>query len=255
MLALFFIQPVNAENIEDKWKFTIAFPMVWAPDIEGTVEGGGDRIDFTIPFGDIVENLDMGFIGEVFAEKGNWMYALKINYLNAKGETVTDPVLGGIIAPAHRVTNDVQLAVSDLLIGARVHNKIRLYTGVRYIFTTIDLSIRPEDPGGLIAINKDINLVDKSIFDWLVGASFHHQFSNRWGFHINADTAIAGDNDRDYMIDTAFSFRISKLNNIWAGYRYLAIGNDIVSNTSVGSVKYTVDFVQQGPTVGWAFTF
>jgi hypothetical protein len=31
---------------EDEWRFTIAFPMIWTPDINGKIRGG-ERIDFT----------------------------------------------------------------------------------------------------------------------------------------------------------------------------------------------------------------
>ena len=73
-LMLLFISPLQpgVAQTQDKWHYSLVFPMIWAPDIEGSIEGGGERIDFTIPFGDIVENLNIGIMGEFFAEKGNW---------------------------------------------------------------------------------------------------------------------------------------------------------------------------------------
>jgi len=244
-----------AQETDDEWHFTLAFPMIWAPDINGTIEGGGDRMNISIPFGDIVESLDVGLLGEFYAQKNKWIYGLKFNYLKTKGESVTDPVLGGVIAPAHKVEDTLQLAVVDALAGYRVHRKVDLYTGVRYISTKMDISIRPEDPGGIISISRDINLIDKSIYDWLIGVTFHQDFNPHWGFKISADAAIAGDNDRDYMLDALLFFLLSKLNNILAGYRYFSIGNDAISNTVAGPVEYAIDFTQQGPTLGWAFTF
>jgi hypothetical protein len=57
------------------------------------------------------------------------------------------------------------------------------------------------------------------------------------------------------MLETSIVYRISKLNNIAFGYRYLLIGNDITAETDLGPVDYTLDFVEQGPTLGWVFTF
>jgi hypothetical protein len=77
LLFISLLQPGVAQT-QDKWHYSLVFPMIWAPDIEGSIEGGGERIDFTIPFGDIVENLNIGIMGEFFAEKGNWSYGIKL---------------------------------------------------------------------------------------------------------------------------------------------------------------------------------
>jgi hypothetical protein len=260
LLFVSLLQPVLAQT-EDKWNYSLAFPMIWAPGIEGTIEGGGERIDFTIPFGDIVEKLNVGFMGEFFAEKGNWSYGIKLNYLHATGESISDPVIRDgvlgpiVIAPAHEITNDFTLSVNDLLAGYRVHDKVRLYGGIRYLYTKIDLKIRPQDNGGLINISRDINIAEEKIFDGIIGAQFRHNFSDRWKFTISGDVGLIGDNDRDYMLEASFIYRISKLNNIALGYRYLMIGNDITAETDLGPVDYTLDFVEQGPMLGWVFTF
>ena len=47
------------------------------------------------------------------------------------------------------------------------------------------------------------------------------------------------------------TYRISELNNLWMGYRYMRFkDNMIVDDSAIGT-----DFVQQGPMLGWAFTF
>ena len=40
------------------------------------------------------------------------------------------------------------------------------------------------------------------------------------------DGNIAGDSETNIFGDIRFGYRISDLNNIWFGYRYLRIGND-----------------------------
>jgi len=260
LLFMSLLQPGVAQA-QDKWHYTLVFPMIWAPDIEGSIEGSGERIDFTIPFGDIVENLNIGIMGELFAEKGNWSYGIKLNYLHTQGESVSDPIIRDgllgpiVIAPAHEISNDFTLSVNDLLLGYRVHDKVRLYGGIRYLYTRIDLKIRPQESGGLVNINRDINIAEEKIFDGIMGAHFHHDFSGRWKFTLSGDVGLVGDNDRDFMLETSIVYRISKLNNIAFGYRYLLIGNDITAETDLGPVDYTLDFVEQGPTLGWVFTF
>ena len=84
-----------------------------------------------------------------------------------------------------------------------------------------------------------------------MGADFTHQFNPRWGLILSGDIAIAGDNDQDYVANAVFTYRISKLHNLWMGYRYMRIKD----KTADDGVDIKTDFVQQGPMLGWAFTF
>ncbi len=236
------------------WHFTIVFPMVWAVTINGEIEGGGERVNIKIPFRDILDKLSFGIMGEVYARKGPWSFVLKVNYMDTESETVTQgltsPIWGIPIAPSHRVETNLKMAANDLLVRYQVHDNFVLYTGVRHIYNKMDLDIAALGTG-LIAVNSTINVADDNLFDWLAGAVFVHWFNDRWGVKINGDFAVAGDNDRDYSLNGLIFYKISKLNNIWAGYRYLSIGNDTDSEAGM----FTVDFSQHGPTLGWAFTF
>lgn len=64
-------------------------------------------------------------------------------------------------------------------------------------------------------------------------------------------TLALGDNDRNFSTEFRALYRVSDLNNVWFGYRYLQIGN----NSKQDSIKYRVDMIQSGLTLGWAFTF
>ena len=68
---------------------------------------------------------------------------------------------------------------------------------------------------------------------------------------LNSDLGVAGDNDRDFSLEFRGLYRLGDLNNVWFGYRYLQIGND----SRQDEITYKVDMIQQGPTLGWAFTF
>jgi len=53
---------------DDQWRFTIAFPMLWAPSIDGKIRGD-EPIDFSISFDDILENLSFGIMFELYANR------------------------------------------------------------------------------------------------------------------------------------------------------------------------------------------
>ena len=81
---------------------------------------------------------------------------------------------------------------------------------MRYIFSEIDLEITPLG-SGVIEIEEKIKVADENQYDWLLGGEYQYKFTPRWSALINADFAIAGDNNKDYTANALLSYRISKL--------------------------------------------
>ncbi len=245
-------EAVSTEDRDD-WRFTLNFPMIWAPDISGEIDVDGQVTDIEIPFGDILDKLSMGFIGEFYLEKGNWGAEFRLMYLQTESDTTVPAVgLPGLppILGKHKVTTDSTLYTADLTGSYRVHENVRLYAGVRRTGTEIDLRIKPLEDG-LTEINGKTTVADEHLLDWLVGVNLGFQLSDRWSTVIQIDTALAGDNDTDRQLNAFFSYRINHLHNVWFGYRYLEIGSEEGS----GNARVETSFKQQGPTLGWAFTF
>jgi len=232
------------ENEEDQWRFTIAFPMLWAPNINGEIKGE-NQFDFEVGFDDIFEDLQFGLMGELYANRGRFGVAFKFNYLNASDGSSNS----GTLLNTH-VKTDVTMGVNDLLASWEVHEKVQLFAGVRHVHAKIDVTL-DAGFGGDPLINRKITVSDDNQFDYLVGFNFDHWFTPRWGALLSADVAVAGDNDRDYSTDVRALYRISDLHNVWFGYRYLNIGTDITQN----GITTKVDMSQGGPMLGWAFTF
>jgi hypothetical protein len=232
--------PLPAES--DQWRFTIAFPMIWAPDINGKVRGGPD-LDFEVPFEDVIKDLSFGIMGELYANRGRFGLALRANYLSVNSEENVD----GLIIK--RIGTDMTMGVNEFLASWRVHDDVRVLTGLRHIHAKLNLDITAGI--GSTELTDRINVIDDSTYDLLFGINYTHWFSQRWSLMLNADVAALGDNDRDHSIDFRALYRISDLNNFWFGFRYLNIGND---STESGNLL-KVDMTQVGPSAGWAFTF
>ena len=228
---------------DDEWRFTIAFPMIWTPDINGKIRGG-ERIDFTIKFKDILENLSFGLMFELYANKGPYGLAFRTNFMQVEAENSRSGLLDT------RVQTNLDMGINDLLASFRVHDKVRLVTGVRHVFAKLDLDIY-STLGDLEILDETITVTDDNMFDLLLGINFNHWITDKWGLMLNADFGVAGDNDRNYGAEFRALYRISDLNNFWFGYRYLDIGND----STEGDITYEVDMIQHGLTLGWAFTF
>jgi hypothetical protein len=228
---------------DDEWRFTIAFPMIWAPQVNGKIRGE-EQIDFTIEFSDILDNLSFGIMGELYANRGRYGFAFRTNYMRVENEMSRTGLIN------IRAQTELTMGVNDLLASFQVHDKVRLVTGVRHVFAKLDLDLETSIGNGEV-VDSELTITDSNNFDLLFGLNFTHWMSDRWGLMLNADVGIVGDNDRDFSAEFRALYRISKLNNFWFGYRYLLIGSDVTTD----GVDYTMDMTEVGPTVGWAFTF
>jgi hypothetical protein len=228
---------------DDQWRYSIAFPMLWMPDINGKIRGGED-IDFDIPFSDIIDQLSFGMMFELYANRGPFGLTFRSMLLNTKDEEARS----GLVDT--RVETDLVMGVHDLMASFRIHPELRLLTGVRYVHARLDVNLFVQ-AGDREILDKTFPVTDDSQLDFLVGINYNHFFNHRWGVIVNADYAIAGDNDRDYGFDLRAIYRISDLNNLWFGWRYLNIGSD----SFIDGQEWKVDMTQSGPTLGWAFTF
>lgn len=228
---------------DDQWRYSLAFPMVWAPEINGRIRGD-ERIDFKIPFSDIIDKLSFGMMFEFYATRGPFGLVFRSNYM----ETEDEESRSGLVET--RVETSLTMGVHDLMAAFRIHPDLHLTTGLRYVHARVDVDFFLQAGDGE-TFDRRIRVTDDSQLDYLVGVSYDHFFNERWGLMLNADYAIAGDNDRDYGFDGRLLYRISDLNNLWFGWRYLNIGSD----SFVDGTQWKVDMSQSGPTVGWAFTF
>jgi hypothetical protein len=228
---------------DDQWRFSIAIPMIWTPDIDGKIRGD-ESIDFSIGFGDILDRLSFGLMFELYANRGPYGLAFRSNFMRVEDERSRSGLLDT------RVQTSLDMGVNDLLASFRVHEKVRLVTGVRHVLAKMELDIY-STIGETEVIDKTVTVTDDNMFDYLIGINFNHWINDKWGLMLNSDLGVAGDNDRDFSVEFRGLFRLGDLNNVWFGYRYLQIGND----SNQGGAFYEVDMIQQGPTLGWAFTF
>ena len=157
-----------------------------------------------------------------------------------------DEDLGGLILS--HIETDLKMGVNDFLATWQVHDDVRLVTGIRHVHAKLNLGITTRLPPDQ---TEQVKVTDDNMYDFLFGLSYSHWFNQRWGLMLNADVGLFGDNDRDFSAEFRALYRISDLNNVWFGVRYLQIGND---STASGHLVKT-DMTQAGPTVGWAFTF
>ena len=243
----------QAEQPDDGWRFTLLFPMIWAPDIKGDIRVGGDDYAVRIPFDEKIENLDTGLIGEFYVHRGRWVGGIRLNYMRSKTEETTEGIKipgGPTLVSPHRVETTTEEGIGDVILGFRALDNLIVYGGVRQFGQTLTIDLEPLQDDGL-GFDTRLDLVDETYGDAILGVSWTRPLSGRWSLMVNADGNVAGDSDLNVLLEARVQFRISPLNNLWIGYR----GSRIKLTTPAEGDRITTDFKQHGPTIGWAFTF
>jgi hypothetical protein len=246
-------QTARAEQANDGWRFTLMFPMIWAPDIKGDIRVGNDKYTARIPFDEKIKDLDTGLIGEFYVHKGRWVGGIRLNYMRSKTEETTEGIKipgGPTLVSPHRVETTTQEGTGDLILGYRALENLVVYAGARQFGQTLTIDLEALQNDGL-GFNTRLELVDEKYTDAILGASWTSPLSERWGLMLNADGNVAGDSDINLFLEARVQFRISQLNNLWFGYR----GSRIKLTLPIEGGSITTDFKQHGPTIGWAFTF
>jgi hypothetical protein len=242
-----------ADQSEDDWHFSLLFPMIWAPDIRGDIQVGGDNYSVKIPFDEKIQDLDIGLIGEFYVNKGHWVGGVKLNYMRSrtKETTMGIKVPGGpsLISP-HKISTKTEEGTFDLILGYKVLDSLLIYGGTRKFGQKFVISLEPLEDDGL-GFDTRLPLVDESYRDAIVGLNWTKQFNDRWSLNLGGDFNVAGDSERNLFLEARVGLKISQLNNLWFGYR----GSQIKLIPDSDSERIVTDFRQHGPTLGWAFTF
>lgn len=238
----------------DKWQFTLNFPMAWLPDISGHIDTDGDRTDIDIPISDILDNLSAGYIGEFWARRGPWRLGWRTMYLGVETEQTTETVTGipgrPPIIGKHKLKVENDLFTSDLIASYELNEHFDVYTGIRRTGNKTKFRISALEEG-LVELNGRYTIIDEELYDWVLGATLKHSFNNRWRGELQMDYGIDGDNDEIQFVNGFLAYDFNERHSLWFGYRYLLIGNDVKEKGS----REKSEFTQQGPTIGWAFSF
>ncbi len=232
----------DTSSANDEWSFTLA-PYVWTSGISGSVGVfGAPSTQIDVSAQDVLENLDMAFMGVAVVHYGRWGLFTDIVYANLSTNSVNTP---GPLFGSARVGAETFFVTPMLEYQAINNGWSELYpmAGVRvwYSKTTFNFS------GGSLtgrSFSDDATWVDPTIglrgrikLDenlWLSG----------WGM-------IGGfDVDHDQFMWDVFGGVNYEVND-WAsavvGYRG--------TGTDYSDGGYVYDITMQGPVIGAAFRF
>lgn len=219
--------------------------------IKGDMKIGIVTVDVDASFSDIVENLDMGFMGFVENRRGKWSLIADVFYVDLS----TDKT----IAPDTDLPVTLNVGLKQLLteafLGYRFFDRnfrnsrfgIDLLGGARYNRIEVDLGVQTDlpEPPGPFSRNPS-----KEWVDGVVGLRAQYEHSNGWGISGLADIG-KGSDSTTYQLIGLVNYRFKNNVRLFGGFRQYSF--DYESDS--GAFRFGLDADYSGPLMGVSYRF
>jgi len=233
-LVLLAAMPLHAEE----WKHELA-PYMWGSAMEGTTGIGDVTADVDVSFGDILDNLEMGFMGMYRGTRDRFSISV-------------DTIFMGLGA-TQRSRNDLAKAdidVDQFVLGAAagyaLTEKFVVLGGLRYYDLSAEVKVT-----GPLGNTADAE-TDESWVDPYLGARYTIPLSEAWSLNLSGDIGGFGvGSDFAWQGLVTFRWQLTERTGALAAYRYM----DVDYESGSGSDRFKYDMAFSGPALGIVFTF
>jgi len=249
-VGLLGVRPAEAQDIakenDSGWQFAGAV-YLWGAGIDGRTQSGAD---VTVSFGDLVDNLEMGFMGALAARKGKWSVFTDVIYLDVgadKSIDVSVPVGPGFIDVTTAANLDLKGLVLQFAGGYNLlmkgESRLDLVAGTRYLDLDMDLFLSLEALGpGLSRTLAESG----SVWDGIVGVKGNIALGDRWYLPYYFDIGT-GESEFTWQALGGVSFRAANWVDLALVYRQI--------DWDFGSDSLIDDLSFSGPALGAIFRF
>ena len=235
------------EGAPSSWQFSAGI-YLWTPDVKGETTLGSD---FDISFSDIIDNLDIAFMGMFTARKDRFSLLADVIYMDIEDDSdhllfsgplnqvslslINIEMEAWVITPAAAYTVlDAEILQLDLLVGAR------------YLYIETETKLREVRPLG----TRDTSPSESNdAWDGIVGARGNVKLNEKWSlpFHFDVGT---GDTDLTWQAFGGIGYTINSVELV-AGYRHLEWDFD---DSDPGGEIFD-DLYISGPVLGLRYLF
>ncbi len=245
-LMFCFVHSAAAAQEADKWQNELTL-YAWLPSIDGDLkytlpgDGGGVSIDAS----DILDSLNMTFMGNFVTQYNKWSFGMDVIYLDLSNDKNTTTSVGRVPVDVHADLSLEGWLLSGIIGYDVVQNdRVRLaaFGGVRYFTLDTDAYLSLSGPGPLDPQTSLANSTD--LLDAIVGVRGSIMLSEHWFLPYYADIG-AGDAELTYQLYSGIGYMFS-WGDIRLGYRYLKYEQDD---------KFLEDFEFYGFMLGVGFRF
>ena len=227
-------------HAEDEWQFVVS-PYLWVAGQSGDVATlpGAQPAEIDIEFEDIIENLDMTFMGLFEARKDKLILFSEIFYIDIETDKADTP---------RQLFSDTQYEqqMAGLTLGGGYrwdHENIFIdfIGGVRY--WEVDNALRLD--AGLLPA-EDTRQREHWI-DPILGVKSKWVLSDPWSITAWLVSAVGGDSDSALDLFASVNYLLSKDLSLSAGYRHQTVDYD--------KDGFLYDVEISGPLIGVSFIF
>jgi hypothetical protein len=204
--------------------------------------GSGITIDardqsIGLDFEDIVDNLEMSFMGHVEAQGDTLGGFVDVLFVNVGARETRQ--LAELNVDNDLTSMDIALVWSP---GAERLTGSELYGGLRYVSNDFRIVVDPIPPGPPESISQS----DRSFNDFLLGARYIAPLSDRWRMTVQADLS-GGDTEGTWSIGLYGSYLMGQ-HRLIAGYKHFEMdlegrgGNDLTVTLTGPVIAYGYRF-------------
>lgn len=237
-LLIFFCSAFIYAQETDTWQNEITI-YGWLAGIDGDVRiPSGASPDLTVEASDIVEDLNMVFMGNYVGSYNKWSFIADLIYMDV-GEGVRTPLLGKPTGIDMDISSTVFTGAVGYDVASSPTSVLALVGGFRYMSLDVDVELEYFDTQVTEVSDSE------SLFDGIVGLRGAFMVGDNWYFPYAADIGT-GASDLTYQLYAAIGYRFS-WGDIRVGYRFL--GYDL------GDDKVMEDLQLYGPVAGIGFRF
>lgn len=234
----------------DAWQYEVT-PYILTAGLDGTVGVHGVTSDIDMSIGDVLDDLQAGFMGLFTARRGAWFYGLEGVYFKLEDEgakSVTGPFGGVSVNGALALTTKMYVyqgsvgyrvldgATAVDVIGAARYTKLDVEADV--VVTTVPGIVFP---GGARSASGS-----ESWTDAVVGVRALHSLNSQWALLAYGDVG-AGGSDLTYQFILGANWTFAENYTAKIGYRQLYWDYE-----EDGTVW---DMTASGPYLGLGITF
>ena len=236
---------VNVPTVAEEWSYQFE-PYVLASTIEG--EAGVGRVtgaEVDVDMSDILEVLDMGFMGHFEAHHSNgWGVALDYGFMDLSAD-ISGP-RGGV------VDGQVRQGILEALIVNRRQSgdgHIDYFAGVRWWDNDMDVVVDPVILPGTASAE-----IDEDWIDVVIGVRWANPVSDKWTFSFRGDIGGLGlESDFTAVADMGFQFKMSRMTEL--DIRYKALWVDYETGSAGQPNFFSYDTTTHGPIIGVIINF
>lgn len=240
---------LNTAHAEDSWTEIGGYGFL--SDIGGETKVGNTTTEVDVPFSDLLENLDMGFMGFAEHRRGKWSFIGDLFYAKISVDNTV------ALSSATSVTLDVEVKqiMAEGFIGYRMFEKdhgdarlgIDILGGVRYNNIDITIGVEATLVGLTTSASRNPN---EDWADGVIAVRTQYGLNNGWGASGWADIGKGSDSS-SYQLAGFVNYRFDNNFRLFGGYRYLDFEHEVGS----GASRVELDLNFSGPMLGVTYRF